>query len=837
MDNRKKKRITRKKINGTRKQLTGKKINGVRKQITRKKINGIRKRITRNKIRKKKINDSNRWIAKEIKVFGMVQGVGFRPLIYHMAKKWDIQGYVRNIGDYVEILARAKTQQLESFQKEIEDLPKEGFEIIEIKIEQVTDFIARANGREEESENNERMDFIILESKERDDVTVIPPDLSICPSCQKELEQNSNRRWKNAFISCTSCGPRYTIIESMPYDRPTTTMKNFDMCPNCLTEYTSKKDRRFHAQTISCNDCGPYLIYRGRNYGMREEIEEHYCEEAMMEAFRRLKAGGILAVKGIGGYHFVCSPFREKTVQRLRRLKGREKKPFAVMFDSLETIKRHCLVSEEEGRLLESKARPIVLLQMNYNDMAPSTNQRSLYCGAFLPYTPLQVLLTKQCGPLIMTSANISDQAIIREDEIILSLDTKELDGVLYHKRRIVRSVDDSVGKVIDGKPQLLRRSRGYTPYPILLKNTSDKTEEYTIFAAGGDLKAAFCLLHHNQAIMSQHFGDLESISVNKEYNKSYEDLTSLLRLNPTLAVCDLHPNYLSTRFARKLNLPVWEVQHHHAHIASVMAEHGLQGKVLGVAFDGTGYGTDGNIWGGEFLVCEKATYIRAAHLKNIRLLGGDGSVKDALKTATCYLINCGLEEYIQDERKDVIKAAIEYGINNIESSSMGRLFDAVASILGVGQYNQYEGECAVLLEQEAILAERSGSLATRMEFDLIEKEDVIEVDASPVLQAICQSRGEKELAALALGFHNAVAQVIARVSNRLRERYHFKQIALSGGVFQNTLLVEKTVALLREDGFEVYLNRLVPPNDGGISLGQAYLGKEYLINKASKSI
>ncbi len=875
--------------NGKSKQVGSKQV--ASKRIVSKQVGS--KRIVNRRVENKQ--SANEQIAKEIKVYGMVQGVGFRPLIYHVAKKWDIQGYVRNVGGYVEIMAYADEERLENFLKEIKGLSEEGYEINRIEINGIEINRAEINrieingteiiGTEIEPAEN----FIILESEGSDEISMIPPDLPICPRCQEELGLKSDRRWNNAFISCAACGPRYTVIEAMPYDRPSTVMKDFDMCPACEEEYTSSANRRFHAQTISCNDCGPYLIYHGRDFGEQqgsltkafqgEALAEALHGEALEAAVQALKAGGILAVKGIGGYHLVCSPFMEETVQRLRSLKGREEKPFAVMFASLQAIEKYCVVSGEERRLLESKARPIVLLAMHRNDMAPSTNKRSIYCGAFLPYTPLQVLLTEECGPLIMTSANVSNQSIIREDEVILSLEAKELSGVLYHKRRIVRSVDDSVVKILDGKPQLLRRSRGYAPYPIFLGQGSDKAvidcdtkhiesqkiwdaqkvgdaqktgdtqkvgdvqelgnvqeikdtqgtkdaQADVIFAAGGDLKAAFCLYHKNQAVVSQYLGDLEYVSVRQEYEQSYSDLTRLLNLKPALAVCDLHPNYLSSRFAKQLNLPVLEVQHHHAHIASVMAEHDLKGRVLGVAFDGTGYGTDGNIWGGEFLVCENSGYVRAAHLKYIPLLGGDGSVKDALKTATCFLISSGMEEYIQDEREDVIKAALKHGINHVLSSSMGRLFDAAASILGVGQFNKYEGECAVLLEQEAALAQREGILPAKLEFALSERDGVLEIDPAPALKALCQLRNRTDTASLALGFHEAVARITGRVCRELGDRYQTRQVALSGGVFQNTVLTEKALGILREDGFKVYVNQSVPPNDGGISLGQVYLGR-----------
>ncbi|WP_313259354.1 carbamoyltransferase HypF [Lacrimispora sp.] len=753
-------------------------------------------------------------ITEKIKVYGIVQGVGFRPLVYRTAKQYGIKGTVRNVGGYVEIVAQSEKEVLGRFFADLKENKKGGYEIIRMEAEELP-FM-------------ELEDFVIIESGSSAEILVIPPDLPVCPECMRELSDASDRRYQNPFTSCMSCGPRYTIIEDLPYDRNRTSMDDFSMCGACREEYTSPESRRFHAQTISCNDCGPYLIYQDKEDDHGGLLEK----EAFEKTIEVLSQGGIVAVKGIGGYHMVCSPFLEDTVKRLRKLKGREEKPFAVMFPVISEIRKYCVVSEEEETLLESKARPIVLLAMKQDSMAPSTGNGSIYCGSFLPYTPLQHMLTEKLGPLIMTSANSSGQPIIREDGPMLALSSPYLNGVLYNERRIVRSVDDSVAKIIEGKPQMIRRSRGYVPYPVFLSKEEGRGEDWTntgIFAAGGDLKAAFCLCQKGRAVVSQYFGDLEEDAVMEEYQRSYADLTRLFQMVPGLAVCDLHPNYHSARFAEALGLPVLKVQHHHAHIASVLAEHDLKGPVIGVAFDGTGYGTDGNIWGGEFLVCEERDFIRAAHVSMFPILGGDGSMRDARKTAACYLLHAGLEAYIRDERIGVIKAALEHNVNTVLTSSMGRLFDAAASVLNIGHENRYEGECAILLEKEAVLAERKAVKPTDICFGINEREGILELDPRPVFKALCSMRNKEETGSLALGFHLALAQAVAAICERLRSKYSSNAAALSGGVFQNALLAGHTVRLLREKGFNVYLNQAVPPNDGGVSLGQAYLGNKYL--------
>lgn len=765
----------------------------------------------------------NQLITNKIMVYGMVQGVGFRPLVYHIAKKYNLKGTVRNLGGSVEIIVQAPEQKLKEFLAELQDTNEGGHEILRITVEPYRS-PSHTEGEEDTAECFR--DFTIIESNDSKALRIIPPDLTICQDCARELYDPEDRRFKNPFLSCVACGPRYTVIEELPYDRETTTMVDYPMCEQCTGEYTSPKSRRHHAQTISCHDCGPYLIFETLS-NQTETASELLREQAFYCAADLLRSGGILAVKGIGGYHFVCSPFLEESVQRLRLLKGREEKPFAVMFANMDQLKEYCFVSEEEEKLLLTRPRPIVLVPTR-KEMAPSVNRGSIFTGAFLPYTPLQLMLTNECGPLVMTSGNISGQPIIYEDSKMLHLETPYLDGVLYNTRRIVRSVDDSVAKIIDHKPLLIRRSRGYVPYPIFLEQDEmqDLARESMIFAAGGDLKAAFCLYRSGAAFLSQHFGDLEEADICEEYHKSVTDLMHLLAIKPELVVCDLHPNYFSVRYAKSLGLPVLQVQHHHAHIASVMAEHSLEGCVIGVAFDGTGYGTDGNIWGGEFLICEGAEYQRAAHLNYIPVLGGDQSMKDAAKTATCYLSHLGLEEYIRDERRAIIKAAIAQNINCIWTSSMGRLFDTVASILSIGQYNRYEGECAVLLEQEAIAAIRASIPARHLSIAISEKNEIIDIDVKPMLEQLCSLRDTVGVPELALGFHYAVADMIVQVCELLRRRCGSSQVALSGGVFVNAILTEKATKMLQEHSFQIYRNQEVPPGDGGISLGQTYLGQ-----------
>ncbi|SHL63148.1 hydrogenase maturation protein HypF [Anaerocolumna jejuensis DSM 15929] len=752
----------------------------------------------------------NENIIKGYLIYGLVQGVGFRPFVYSLAVRHKVAGSVCNLGGIVEIIAKAPKDALHAFMEELRDEEGKDYEIHAIEEEDITEERFIREGQEE--------GFIIRASEESLHAFSLTPDIGLCDKCAGEVLEEGNRRYRHPFISCAACGPRYTILEQMPYDRQTTVMSEFHMCGACEGEYTAPGDRRFHAETISCKDCGPYLLWedgKGGN-GSRKR------EEAFEKAVDVLKKGGIIAVKGIGGYHYVCTPFSSETVKRLRLLKGREKKPFALCFPDIHTVKEFAEVSPEEEKLLASKAKPIILLYEKERRMAEEVSKESMYLGTFLPYTSIQLLLTKELGPLVMTSANLSGKPIIRRDEEMLSVESEYLEGVLYHRRKILRSVDDSVMKVTLGGPQMLRRSRGYVPLPLILEKKGP-----CIFSAGGDLKAAFCLYQEGRAVISQYFGDLEEYDILKEYENSYKDLKKLLAVEPELAVCDLHPGYFSRGFAKSLDLPLLQVQHHHAHIASVMAEHNLKGKVLGIAFDGTGYGTDGNVWGGEFLICEGGSFTRAGHLRYTSLIGGDASLKDARKLALCYLLQEGLEKEMQDERTPLIKAALKSGTNTYLTSSMGRLFDGVSALLGICRESRYEAEAAILLEQEARKALINGIEPAGLEFGIRIEEGMYRLDPAPLFLGLVRLKERKETGALALGFHYAVSEAVLYLCKEIKEKQNINDIALSGGVFANTLLLEKVTELLTENGFCVYRNEAVPPGDGCISLGQTFIGLE----------
>ena len=745
-------------------------------------------------------------ISKRLIVTGIVQGVGFRPLVYRMAIKCKLNGIVRNHGGNVEIIIQGEESQIQLFFECLKADNHQSYEVITMKIEEWTgEYFAC---------------FRIEISDRNQEVAVLPPDLPTCPECERELLDPKNRRYLNPFTSCMCCGPRYTIMKELPYDRNTTIMDEFPMCERCQVEYSHPENRRFHAQTISCHDCGPYLKF------LTSDGEQVERQNALSQAISSLKSGKVIAVKGIGGFHYVCSPYLEETVRDLRQIKGRDKKPFAVMFENIEQIREQCECSLKEEELLRSKARPITLLKQNLNfSFAKSVVGDSLLCGCFLPYTPIQILLIKECGPLIMTSANETNQPIIRDDEAMKLISIKEQIGMLFHDRKILRSVDDSVAR-IDGinQIQMIRRSRGYVPYPVFLQEHSSQ-----ILAMGGDLKAAFALFKDGKAVLSQYFGDLDEEMVEQEYHKSVEDLSGFLQIVPDTVICDLHPNYHSVQLAKKYkkdyNCTIIQVQHHHSHICSVMAEHQLTGSVIGIAYDGTGYGTDQAIWGSEFLICEGKEFKRISHLSYVCMPGGDGSMKDARKTATCYQIGAQSEEWCEDERLKILRVAIQNQIQTYSYSSMGRLFDAVSSILDICHLSQYEGESAILLEQEASKSEEIVEIPEAMKFRIHRINDNWEVDWKPVIRFLCENKGRISTQELAFLFHQCVIEMTVLQCGIIREETGISTVALSGGVFQNQILLNGVTKQLNSQNFQIYTNRQVPVNDGGISLGQVYIG------------
>ncbi|MBE5889677.1 MAG: carbamoyltransferase HypF [Lachnospiraceae bacterium] len=805
-------------------------------------------------------------VSKEIVVRGMVQGVGFRPFVAELAEKFNIAGWVRNVNGIVVIHATAEDAFLAVFSHTIKFSAPIGAKVDSIEIRDIgesgewDDVVIPDDGKQ----------FHIIESAERlsANYPLIPADLPTCPTCEAEMRDPNNRRYRHPFISCTSCGPRYSIIEALPYDRERITMKKFDMCPICKMEYGMKANRRRHAQTIACWDCGPVLWYEKyekskwnqiqTNETKRQEQSASYLEAAV----NCIKQGGIVAVKDIGGFHLACSPFRKETVQNLRRMKGREKKPFAVMFRDLNEVRDYCLVNHREESLLLSEARPIVLLKKRTDEeveifLDQEVCKNSPDVGAMLPCNPIQIMLTDACGPLIMTSANRSGELILTETddvrqmlgEYITNLPeemqeaaSKQI-GILTHDRPILTSLDDSIQRVIctGQKPNLtyrvqtFRRARGFVPTPI------DIPVQNHMLAIGGDLKSTFCYTGYGKAYLSQYLGDLEDESCFMQYQKQLERMKNLFGFVPKSIAYDRHPAYRSARSAEKIyqiatesghneddfdyrNMKKIVIQHHKAHAASVIAEHNLTKDAICFAFDGTGYGDDGTIWGSEvfFWDAQKYEMTRIDHLPPVKLIGGDEGAKNAETILYGYLstVNQPLvdREQIKDylganaSRYELVEKALSANINAITSTSMGRMFDAVSALLGICTYNSYEGEAPIELENAAA-----------------KEEEWIAISPDPKnwIPELMAHKGANT-GQLARGFIYAVADWIKACCDlHCRQKNQECLVVLSGGTFQNRILLERTLKLLEQDGYQVYINEKVPAGDGGLCLGQAFLAEE----------
>ncbi|HWR23946.1 MAG TPA: carbamoyltransferase HypF [Feifaniaceae bacterium] len=748
--------------------------------------------------------------TEALRVSGVVQGVGFRPYVARLARKHALSGSVRNLGGEVYIRVRGEEKAVSRFLKELTAKPPAGSFIRAVERVDLAEPVSCADGLDGFTADG----FTIEASEPKENAAMPGPDIAVCGDCLRELFTPGDSRFHNPFISCTYCGPRFSILKELPYDRARTSMGPFPMCEPCGQDYHAEEDRRFHAQTVCCNACGPRLVGRSRD-GRRQD-----GERALKTAAEILNSGGIAAIKGIGGYHLACCAADEKAVSRLRALKGRECKPFAVLFQKLADIKECCAVSKEEEALLLSPARPIVLLHRTREGaIAKGVYGSSRYTGAFLPYTPLQHLLFEQTGPLVLTSANPSGLPIFHRDEDMLAFFEAhaELDYVLFHDRAIERMLDDSVVAVVNGNTQFIRRARGYVPLPA----AQMEDRGHTVLALGPHQKSSVCVCNGGQFYPSTELGDLTTREMIAAYQETAADMRRLLQASPTRAVCDLHPDYASTQYAKTLGLPLYEVQHHFAHVASVLAEHGKTGPVIGVAFDGTGYGTDGTVWGGEFLLASPFGFYRAGHIRPIAYLGGDASIPQGWKSAACLLHDAGLPA--EDARGGMVEAALKQNVNVIRSSSMGRVFDAASSLLGVCRESTYEGQCAI--ELEAAAAGYAGE-AKPLAYTISEQEGKLIADLAPAIRELVTERdrgvpGE----ALARRFHAAVAALIREVCVKLRERTGVNDVALSGGVFHNRILLTEAAELLAGAGFHVFTNRAVPPGDGGISLGQAYIG------------
>ncbi len=742
--------------------------------------------------------------AKRIKIRGIVQGVGFRPFVFRLAQKFELKGWVLNSSSSVIIHVEGNLENLNQF---ILSLQKEKPAPAVIDDIFVEDAIL---------ENFER--FEIRESIEKkEEFQPISPDLATCDDCLNELFDPKDRRYLYPFINCTNCGPRFTIIEDIPYDREKTTMKFFEMCEECRKEYKDPLNRRFHAQPNACPLCGPKLEYIKGNMVEKDKWIEMVVED--------LKNGLIVAIKGLGGFHLACDALNEKAVQRLREKKLRRDKPFAVMMKDIEMVEKYCYINEKERELLLSPKRPILLLkEREESEIARSVAPKQNYQGVMLPSTPIHhIILHFYPNPLVMTSGNITEEPIAMENDEALNRLKGITDSFLLHNRGIYSRYDDSVARVIFNQEIILRRARGYAPFPIYLP-----FEVEEILACGAELKNTFCLTKKNYAFISQHIGDLENIETMENFLKTIELFKRLFRVEPKIVAYDLHPRYLSTQYALSLkNVKLIGVQHHHAHMVSCMIENGYTGRGIGVSFDGTGYGLDGKIWGGEFLSGDLKEFERMGHLSYIPLAGGEETVRKPYRMALCYLLSISNDipnylhrnflDILKDEEILAIDSMIKSNFNTVLSSSSGRLFDAVSAILGIREINTYEAQSAIELEMIADEKEESYypfEVKNNLIFDQLSIFNSVLEDMKRVVER------EK----ISARFHNTIAHVILKGCEILRERESLNTVALSGGVFQNLYLFKKVVKLLKDRGFSVLYHRKVPTNDGGISLGQAII-------------
>lgn len=750
-----------------------------------------------------------------IGVDGVVQGVGFRPFVFRLASELGLTGWVRNTSTDVSIVVCGEPVAIDAFVRRLTSEAPPLARIHHVSIEDTAWPDTRG--------------FEIRESSfEEGRSQIVSPDVATCPACLSEILDESDRRHRYAFTNCTNCGPRFTIITAMPYDRPNTTMASFTMCPRCHAEYVDPANRRFHAQPNACPVCGPTLTLLDSNG------RSVPCTEPIVQVAALLGEGSIVAIKGLGGFLLACDATSPEVVQRLRERKCRPSKPFAVMVRDLDTARAHCVLTPEEEALLLSPAAPIVLAPWKTESpICTKTAPGLSYLGIMLPYTPLHHLLLRQYArPLIMTSGNLSEEPIAAELEEALA----RLDGVadyfLTHNRPIHSRYDDSVVMVAGGVTHTLRRARGYAPYPVDLTHDSIPT-----LALGSHTKNTFCLMGGRRAFVSQHIGDLDSVETLEHLENTIDLYRRLFRIEPDVVAHDLHPDYASTGVARRLAASpqqLWAVQHHHAHIVSCMAENRVSEPVIGVAFDGSGLGSDGTIWGGEFLICDAGDFRRAGHLECLPLPGGDAATLRPYRTAASYVMRlfgegrleeCArLPSFLSDEERRILQRQVEARLNTPLTSSMGRLFDAVAAIAGVRGVIDYDGQAAIELEMQAhrLGRPRPGS---RYAFGIEHDDDTYVVRVGPVLEGVIRDAADGvAIPSIAAAFHDAVVTMTVRVCTLLSQKTGIRTVALSGGVFQNRLLVEMLPARLREAGFRVLLHRYLPANDGCVSLGQAVI-------------
>ena len=755
-----------------------------------------------------------------VAITGVVQGVGFRPFVYNTAIDSGLTGFVGNDSKGVFVEVEGNGESLDQFADEVKKNSPPLAYIDRVRVEEIPAIGSKS--------------FEIRFSEDDpSDSTLVSPDVAVCDDCLAELFDTNDRRYGYPFINCTNCGPRFTITRSIPYDRPNTTMSVFEMCEVCRAEYEDPSDRRFHAQPNACADCGPTVQFidgSAKTDGRR----------AIEAAGAALENGQVLAVKGIGGFHLACDARNDESVRALRERKGRVEKPFAIMCRDLDAAARFAVVSDTESTLLESLARPIVLLKKRKNNgLAPSIAPGNDHIGVMLPYSPLHHLLLADKDALVMTSGNYSDEPIVKDNEEAFEKLGSLCDVFLIHDRDIHVHCDDSVVRIApnhDGALLPVRRSRGYAPFPVGLP-----FDVPPVMATGGELKATFCLARDDFAFMSQHIGDMENLETLQSFENAFEHMKRLFRIEPSMLACDRHPNYLSSRWAEKIargsGIELVKVQHHHAHIAAVMAENGVRDNdVIGFAFDGTGYGDDGTIWGGEVLYSNYAHYERYAFLRPFRLPGGDAAVKNPFRVALGLLDSADIE---WDDALGCVAAADEVELNVLRTqfdrdfavawtSSFGRLFDAAASIANLRHRVNYEAQAAIEFESSI---DRTHDESYRFEFAGSSGPIGWE---SLIADLVADSINGTDAGVISARFHNAVAALILEVSEALRDESGCRTVALSGGCFQNVSLLKRATELLTYDGFEVLTHCKVPPNDGGIALGQAVVASAK--SKSSRS-
>jgi hydrogenase maturation protein HypF len=744
-------------------------------------------------------------VTRLYRISGTVQGVGFRPFVYRLAVEMNITGWVRNDTEGVAIEATAPPDVLEQFRRRLEQETPPVAQIINIVTFDNPTPLAPTG-------------FTILSSDSSGSKTVrILPDLAVCLDCLREMFDPENRRYGYPFINCTNCGPRFSLIEKLPYDRPHTTMKRFEMCPQCHAEYKDPSNRRFHAQPNACPVCGPHLSWKDGG-----KVAEK--AEALREAVHALKAGRIVAVKGLGGFHLMVDARNEEAVRELRRRKHREEKPFAMMYPSMDHIRIDCETSDAEDELLRSMASPIVLLRRKpgAGAVCPSVAPRNPYLGIMLPYTPLHHLLMRELGfPIVATSGNLSDEPICIDNDEALERLGGIADAFLLHDRPIARPMDDSIVRLMAGRPLILRRARGYAPYSLSLKGADDQA----VLAVGGHLKNTVAVSIGPEACVSQHIGNLSTQGAMDSFERAAQTLQQLYGISAQTVACDLHPDYHSTHYAGKLKLPVVAVQHHHAHIAACMAENGIEGPVLGIAWDGTGYGPDQTVWGGEFLVVNGRDYRRVAHLRTFRLPGGDQAAVEPRRSALSILYELFGADAFQVERpclqgfsaaeRNTLLTLLQKGFRSPLTSSAGRLFDAAAALLNINQISRFEGQGA--MELEFALSGHSTTETYPLEGQASSQEPFI-LDWAPLFRALL-SDAEKGLPTglISAKFHNTLIEMMVDTARHIGE----KKVVLSGGCFQNKYLTERTVQRLTKEGFQPFWHQQTPPNDGCIALGQ----------------